>query len=251
LKEIPMSLLLCLLLAPAADEAPVEPGPTYPKTTAADRVRSINNLKQIGLAFHNFHDAMGAMPAAAAYGDAKKPLLSWRVALLPYLEEGDLYKEFKLDEAWDSPHNKKLIGKMPKVYAPPADAKSVKPGHTYYQVFTGANALFNPAAAGGGKFRTGPRLTTIPDGTTYTILAVEAGDPVPWTKPDDIVYDAKKPVPRLGGLFKEAFHVAMADGAVRKVGRKVKEATLRALITPNGGERIDWEKDVPGPDKGK
>ncbi len=249
-----MSLLLCLLLAPAADDPPVEPGPTYPRTKASDRVLSVDNLKQIGLAFHNLHDAYGAMPAAAAYGDAKKPRLSWRVAILPYIEEDKLYKEFKLDEAWDSPHNKKLIAKMPKIYAPPADAKTVKPGHTFYQVFTGKDTPFDPMAVRGGgaaaALRLGSRLTNFRDGTSNTALVVEAGESVPWTKPDDIVYDAKKPLPRLGGLFKEVIHVTVADGSVRKIGRKVKEATLRALITPAGGEPFKWD-DVPEPEKVK
>ena len=245
-----MSLLLCLLLTPAADDPPVEPGPTFPKTTAADRVRSINNLKQIGLAFHNHHDSFGAMPASAAFGDAKKPRLSWRVALLPFIEEEKLYKEFKLDEAWDSAHNKKLLARLPKIYAPPADAKSVKPGHTFYQVFTGPDTPFNPAAATGGKpLRLGARFTNLSDGTSNTALVVEAGTSVPWTKPEDIVYDAKKPGPGLGGLFKDRIHVVMADGAARVIGRKIKEATLRAIITPAGGEVIDREKDLPEPDK--
>jgi hypothetical protein len=233
-----------------ADDPSPEPGPTWPKTTAAHRIQSQNNLKVIGIAFHNYHTTYGVFPAAVAYQKGKKPLLSWRVAILPYIEQDALYKKFKLDEPWDSPHNKKLIPLMPKVFAPPMVGKPAKPWHTYYQVFTGKEAIFDPGKvrAGGGTFNVGPGILTITDGTSNTALVVEAGEPVPWTKPDDLVYDAKKPLPKLGGLFKEGFHVAMADGSVRIIGRKAKEKALRALITAAGGEIMDW-KDLPGPEK--
>jgi hypothetical protein len=243
-----MSLLLCVVIV-AADDPPVEPGPVFPKTNAADRVRSINNLKMIGLAFHNYHDSYNGMPAAAAFGTAKKPLLSWRVAILPYIEEDKLFKEFKLDEPWDSKHNKKLLDKMPAIFAPTIRGKPDKAGHTYYQVFTGPDTPFNIITREGSP-RLGPRLANFTDGTSNTILVVEAEKPVPWTKPEDIVYDPKKPLPKLGGLFKDRLHVVMGDGAVRVIGRKVKEAALRAIITPSGGEIIDW-KDLPGPEKEK
>src|SRR5262249_30142494 len=83
---------------------------------AASRTRSANNLKQIGLAMHNYHDVNGAFPPAAVCDKTGKPMLSWRVLILPYIEQDALYKEFKLDEPWDSEHNKKLLAKMPKVY---------------------------------------------------------------------------------------------------------------------------------------
>src|SRR5262249_36090654 len=162
-----------------------------------------------GLALHNYHDAMGAFPGAAMLDKNGKPLLSWRVAILPYLEENELYQEFKLDEPWDSKHNKKLIEKMPKLYAPTIKGKPAKANTTYYQVFTGPDAMFNPKAA------FGLRLANVTDGTSNTAMVVEAAQPVIWSKPDDVVYDAKKALPKLGGLFKEGFHVLRADGDVR------------------------------------
>ncbi len=240
-----LALLAALPALPArcADEPDPEPGPTWPKTTPNDRAQSNNNLKMIALAMHNHHDTYNGMPASAAYSKANKPLLSWRVALLPFVEEGALYKEFKLDEPWDSKHNKKLLARIPKVYAPPIQGKPARPGSTYYQVFTGADAGFNPRDIRAvGQLTLGPRIASFTDGTSNTILVAEAQTPVPWTKPDDLVYDAKKPVPKLGGLFREGFHVAMADGSTRFIGRKIDPVILRALITPRGGEIIDWRK---------
>jgi hypothetical protein len=100
--------------------------------------QSSNNLKAIGLAFHMHHDTYSVFPTAAITSDNNKPLLSWRVALLPFIEGGALYKEFKLDEPWDSPHNKKLLPRMPKVYLDPRfQRQEDKPEVTYYQGFTG------------------------------------------------------------------------------------------------------------------
>src|SRR5262249_34008276 len=107
----PLALLalvgLCARSARADDPSP-EPGPTWPKTTEANRKQSQNNLKLIGLAFHNYLSTYGVFPASASFKKGKKPLLSWRVAILPFIEQEALYKKFKLDEPWDSPHNKKL-----------------------------------------------------------------------------------------------------------------------------------------------
>src|SRR5262249_31836202 len=155
---------------------------------------------------------------------------------LPFIEQEALYKKFKLDEPWDSPHNKKLIPLMPKIYAPPMVGKPAKAGHTYYQVFTGKDTPFVHGARG-------PGITSFPDGLSNTALVVEAGELVPWTKPEDVVYDPKKPIPRLGGLFKEGFHVLLADGSIRVIGRKAKERGLRLLITPADGMVIN-DKDL-------
>ena len=101
------------------------------------QLRSSNNLKQIGVALHNYHGVYKTLPPPAKTADGK-PLLSWRVLILPFLEDDDnLYAQFKLDEPWDSPHNIKLLTKMPEVYAHPADPEAAKKGLTYYQVFVG------------------------------------------------------------------------------------------------------------------
>jgi len=204
---------------------------------AADRTRASNDLKQIGLATHNYADVNNGQIFPYAIMDKQgKPLLSWRVALLPYVEQDNLYKQFKLDEPWDSEHNKKLLAIMPKIYAPARGKKTREPYSTYYRVFTGKDALFAPN--GKNRFTIG----NVPDGTSNTIAVVEAGEAVPWTKPEGLEYDAKKPLPKLGGQFRNGFLVLMLDGSVRVVSRKVSETTLRNAIMPADGNPLgsDW-----------
>ncbi len=202
---------------------------------AAARIQSANNLKQLALAMYNYESANNHFPANAIYDKDGKPLLSWRVMILPYVDQQVLYNQFKLDEPWDSEHNKKLLEQMPKVFAAPAQSEeSLKKHETVYQGFVGAGAFFD------GK--KGVAVADITDGTSQTIMLVEASKPVPWTKPDDVPFDAGKLLPKVGGLFPHLFQVGMCDGSVRGVSTSVKEETLRAAITRNGGEVLgpDW-----------
>ncbi len=220
-------------LAPrvAADGAKQED--ETPDALRAARLTSANKMKQLMLAMHNFHSVNRLFPAAAVYDKKGKALLSWRVLLLPYLEEGDLFKEFHLDEPWDSAHNKTLLAKMPKVYAPvrgPSKGKNV----TFYQVFKGKGAAFEGVEGIG--------YAEFTDGTSNTIAIIEAGEAVPWTKPADLAYDANKPLPKLGGLFKEGINAAFADGSVHWLKKDFDEPTMRAVITRNGGEIVDPDK---------
>jgi prepilin-type processing-associated H-X9-DG protein len=198
---------------------------------AAARMTSTNNLKQIGLALHNYHSSSGAFPAHAIYSKDGKPLLSWRVALLPYVEQDSLYKQFRLDEPWDSPTNLPLLQRMPRVYALPGDEANAAAGNTIYQAIVGPGAVFDPLH---------PRLklAEIPDGTSNTIFVAEAKQPVPWTKPDDLVFDPNGPLPQFSGTFSGGVNVLFVDGSVRFLPKDTPPATLKALITRNGGEQV-------------
>jgi hypothetical protein len=158
------------------------------------------------------------------------------VLILPYIEEKDLYDQFRLDEPWDSPHNSRLINRMPSMYTPPGYKKSlVPPHHTVCHVFVGRGAAF--------KGRGGLRLADgFPDGTSNTLLFVEAGEPAIWTRPEEIPYDPTGPLPPLRGLFKDGFRACTADGYPKFVRCDTSQAALRAAITRNGGEgvRPDW-----------
>lgn len=201
---------------------------------AALRLKSANTLKQLALAMYAYESVHGRLPAAAIHGKDGKPLLSWRVAILPYIiGEDKLYEQFHLDEPWDSPHNKKLLAQMPKAYAP-VRGQTKEPYTTFYQVFVGPGAAFE-----GEK---GLPLAEFTDGTSNTLLIVEAGEPVPWTKPIDLTFDPKKPLPKLGGLFPDLFNACFADGSVRPLRTNLAEKALRALITRNGGELVDPDK---------
>ncbi len=284
--------------ARSEDEKPGESSPRAGAAEAAqpedaaklarNMARSRLNLRQLALAMHNYADTYGMFPLAATADKNGKALLSWRVALLPYLEENGLYRQFKLDEPWDSPHNKKLLSKMPAVFTPPG-VKTRQPYSTFYQVFVsaapgggggGAGANVPPGGGGasgapggsapmsggaggapggsapmaggapGGNWATAVfvkgRAVRFPahitDGTSNTILIVEAGNAVPWTKPEDLHYAADEPLPELGGLFHDVIQTAFADGAVHILTKKYDEATLRRAITCNDGEVIDLTK---------
>jgi hypothetical protein len=274
------------------------------------RIDSRNNLKQIALAVHNYADTYGVLPSDFT-DDEGQPLLSWRVALLPFMEQSDLYREFKRDEAWDSPHNIKLLARMPKIYSVVDDASempergnapetlgaggkmrgvgSMPGGPARGRVFPGGPAapatempggpsgVMRPGTPGGqfpgapagppntssqthyqgfvGKSTVFPRGTPIrwqdiPDGTSNTILIIEAGNGVPWTKPQDMPYSAKKPIPALG-VFPDVIHAAFADGSVHDLRPDYDEKEMRKAVVRDDGEVVDFDKlELPQVTKG-
>jgi hypothetical protein len=200
--------------------------------------RSGEQMRKIVLAVVMYSDATGTLPAHAIYSKDGKPLLSWRVSLLPYLGEEALYKEFKLDEPWDSPHNKKLIARIPEVYRSPK-IRDTRPGLTTYLapinkdfVFTGTKELL--------RF---PK--DIPDGTANTGVVVDVSDEtgVVWTKPEDLVVDRKDPWKGMLGHYPAFVLVGTADGGgPLRLARTVKAETLWALFTRAGGEKLHLER---------
>lgn len=196
----------------------------------AGRMSTGNNLRYLALALHNHHDHQETLPASMSVDDEGRPLLSWRVHVLQYLEEEALYREFRLDEPWDSPHNLALLPRMPNWYAHPLADASTARYETHFQVIIGPGAAFE----GQKRLRLKEDFT---DDHAKTILVVEARDPVPWTKPQDLPYSPHGPVPRLGGHFRGLFVAAMADGGMLQLEDSLDEQTLRALITRSGGDR--------------
>ncbi len=190
-------------------------------------------MKQLGLAFHNYADVHGSLPPAVVYGPDGTPRYSWRVLLLPYVEGDSLYAQFKLDEPWDSPHNIQLLDRMPSTYAAPGSKrKLMPPNHTVCHVYAGPGSLFD-----GPK---GQPLSACTDGLSNTLMIVEAGEPVPWTKPENIPFGPDWPVhPRT--IFRDGFRVCLGDGSVRFLRGDVAEVRLRAAITRNGNEQISLD----------
>lgn len=156
------------------------------------------------------------------------------MAILPFIEQDALYKQFHMDEPWDSENNKKLLAAMPTIYRHPASTAA--PGMTNYVTVRGKDTAFP------GK--DGIKIADITDGTSNTIMAVEACDAkaVPWTKPDDVTYDEKNPVAGLGGLFPGGFNAAFCDGSVRFISSAIDTETLRRLFNRHDGEVIDQSK---------
>lgn len=193
----------------------------------SSQAESTNNLKQIGLAMHNYHDVHNGLPPAAIVDKKGKPLLSWRVAILPYVEEDALYKQFHLDEPWDSDHNKTLIAKMPKVYALP-NAKA--DGKTHYRAFYNNGAAFDLIQQ--------IRLADFMDGTSNTALIMEFADPIDWSKPDDIEFDEKIQIEKLLRFVDNRTATVFADGSVRMIKKGKEDKIWRWIVQRNDGNPL-------------
>lgn len=198
---------------------------------AARRMNAGNNLKQIGLAIHNYHAAYNRLPPTAIVDEDGKPLLSWRVALLPFLEQQALYEQFHLDEPWDSPHNKPLSLALPAVYVDPS--APLEPGYTVFSATVGDDFMFKPSD--GNAFK------NITDGLSNTIMVLEAGrdQAVIWSKPEDIEIDMNDPLDGMGNVHQGGFHVLMADGAVKFIANSIDPEVFKAMLTSAGGEAIN------------
>lgn len=199
---------------------------------AANRTQCKCNMKQLGLAMHNYHDAFKVYPPAVIRDEAGRPLLSWRVAILPFLEERGFYEKFHLNEPWDSPHNLPLASQMPPQFRCPSDRAS-RPNAASYVIVIGQETYFPPTGQ--------VNVKDVKDGTSLTVMVGEvAGNTVPWTKPVDLVFDHNFTGK---GNFSSAhaggWQVLMGDGTCRFVSEKTEAKTLRAIMTIAGGEIVD------------
>ncbi len=196
---------------------------------AAFQVQAANNLKQLGLSMHNFESAFKTLPASSGLDDDGEPMISWRVAVLPFLGENQLYNEFKLDEPWDSDHNIALLERMPAVFKHPD--RETEAGYTVYQVVVGDDTIF--------QLKEPTKFSQITDGLSNTVMIVEtdAERAVPWTAPQDYELDVENPA---AGLFVEGFcYMLFGDGHVQKIADSVDVETIKAMFTRSGGEVVN------------
>jgi hypothetical protein len=206
---------------------------------AAKTTIGLNNLKQLGLAMHNFHDTYTTFPGQATLDPGGKKLLSWRVHLLPFIEGGDLYKQFNLNEPWDSETNKKLIAKMPATFKSPRLSEEM--------AAQGLTTYLAPIAKGTVMGAEKPiRIANITDGTSNTIMFVEAlpEKAVIWTKPDDLPVDEKMPFAGLINNEVKDFAVVLTDGSVIRLNDKLPAQTLWWLFITNDGNRVDGFRNL-------
>lgn len=194
------------------------------------RRQSTNQLKRIAIAMHNYSDVHGHLPPPAIRDATGQPLLSWRVAILPYLEQQALYERFHLDEPWNSEHNRPLVEQMPEAYR--SFASSAGEGRTSYLVATGPEAVFDG--------RPGTALREITDGTAQTLMAFESDDEhaVVWTKPEDFEFDAGRPAEGFGSPYSRGRLLLFCDGSVQFVRQSVAPETIRRLILRNDGHPL-------------
>jgi hypothetical protein len=196
---------------------------------AARRTSSANNLKQIGLAFHNYFEVHRKFPSNIRDKDGR-PLLSWRVAILPYLEESKLYDEFHLDEPWDSEHNIQLLSRMPQVFACPNLELEKR---TVYLGFDGNDTAFGDKPIG---------FAQILDGTANTILAVEANEDaaVNWSAPQDIPFDPALDVNAVGNLRPDGFNALLLDGSIMFFPNSIEQQALKNWIQKSDGNIVEY-----------
>jgi Protein of unknown function (DUF1559) len=196
------------------------------ETVSANDVRSIRTkLREIALGFHRYQDSRRAFPPPPS---ARGGQLSWRVHLLPYLDQEPLYRRFDLKEPWDSPNNQALLSLMPDIYRGGDESES----STRFVVFTGDETLFRSDKPG--------RLRAATDGSSNTLLLVYSGGgkSVPWTKPADADFGSTDPLADLG-LTNRRVEGVLLDGSLISLPAEVGRATVNALITPAGKEIVD------------
>lgn len=216
------TLLACLCLTNllamgCGAKAPME------RLRKADQIEAESKLNLLVSTCAIYDAAHGRLPGDIR-SPAGQPLLSWRVAILPFMEEEALYSQFKLNEPWDSPHNRPLVEKMPSLFRDPRFQKAGnKPTVTHFHGIGGTGGILGssqPPALG--------QVATA-NGTSKTILIIETAEAVPWTKPDNLVHDLKQPLPKREG--RDGFFLAaFCDGHVQAIDNDIPEAELRSMI---------------------
>lgn len=199
---------------------------------AARRSQCKNNLKQIGLALHNYYETHGVFPPACTVDANGKPLHSWRTLILPFLDQKDLYESIDLTKPWNDPANAEAFATQVHAFSCPS--ANLESGFTTYQALVGAEYAFQP-----GKQNT---IRDIQDGTSNTVIVIDASASIAvhWMEPSDpgvhffLNCGAESEFQHTGGL-----HALLADGMVRFITANVPRETRKALSTIDGGEIID------------
>lgn len=215
---------LMSLVTPAIDDARAQ----------ARRAQQMNNVRQVVIAMHNYAAVHGKFPPAVIQNPGQQPY-SWRVALLPYLEQQNLYDQYKFDEPWDSPANLKIAQVAVPFYCSEGGGSNAS---TIYLV-TGKNTAFEPDGRGVG-------FAQIRDGMSNTAMLVQAKRDIPWSKPEDIELPATGELPKFGGIQEDGYIVGVFDGSVQFIDAPMTDATVRAMFSPSGGEviQLPWQDEA-------
>jgi prepilin-type processing-associated H-X9-DG protein len=215
---VPCLGVLVALLLPAVQAA----------REAARRAQCSNNVRQIVLALHNYHDVFQTFPPAVVTDANGNPLYSGRVLLLPYLEQKPLYDQFDLTQAWDSPRNLPISQTKIATFSDPS-ALNAPPGQTDYLFVTGKGTVFEGTQA--------RALPSIADGASNTLVVLEVHKSgINWAEPKDVDISAPMALPK--GNHPGGSNGAMADGSVRFLSGSINPQTLRDIATRDGGEAV-------------
>jgi hypothetical protein len=199
--------------------------------SASRRTQCKNNLKQIALALHNYHDVYESFPPAYTVDENGNRLHSWRTLILPYLEQQQLYSTIDLSKSWQHPANAEALKSFPTVYR--CLSGELPEHHTPYLGLVGESLCFHPTR--------GRSLSEITDGTSNTLIVMEVAlqNSVPWMSPQDadeqmfLSLNKDDEVAHMGGV-----QAALADGSVRFLSATMATETRRAIISINGNETV-------------
>jgi len=215
--------ILAALLLPAVQQA----------REAARRSQCKNNLKMIGLALHNYHDMYNSFPPAFVADENGNPMHSWRVLILPFIDQAPLYAQYRFDEPWDGPNNSRLLPMMPAVFRCPSHGTPTDTTTAYAAVY-GPNSVFRGSS--------GVAIRQILDGTSNTLAVGEVtGANIPWMQPLDVDVTIHPTIGDRSGFSSDhtgGCQFLMVDGAVRFVSENINQQTLQSLFTINGGEAV-------------
>ncbi|QEG20546.1 hypothetical protein MFFC18_03950 [Mariniblastus fucicola] len=205
--------------------------------SAARRTMTMNNMRQMSLANLNHESTYMRFASNISEEDPESgENLSWRVHLLPYLGYQELYNQFKLNEPWDSAHNKSLIGQIPEVFQHPQIQAELPEGYTVFQFAVSPPGTENPALYVQGE--RGATFGEITDGSSNTIMILEtsAAAAVPWTQPKDWQFDPDDPTRGVGDSFPGGFVVTFCDGATSFIDDGIGAQNMKSLVTRSEGD---------------
>ncbi|MGE3408813.1 MAG: DUF1559 domain-containing protein [Pirellulales bacterium] len=200
---------------------------------AARRTQCMNHLKQISLALHTYHDIHGEFPPAYLADAEGNPMHSWRVLILPYIEEQGIYSQYRFDEPWDSPNNRQLAMRMPSVFKCPSDPAGAT--ETHYMVIVGEGTPFQP-----GKQNTLAEISASPGGTSNTLMVVESTAGANWMKPADLDLSTMSMTvgdpagPAIGAMHPGGANVAFCDASVRFIDKNTSPQTIQSMALGAG-----------------
>ena len=195
-----------------------------------------NNLQQLGLALSNYHEAYGTFPPAYIPDETGRPAHSWRVLILPFLDQSRMYDAYDFDKPWNHADNLAVAQKTPQVFRCPSAPPGGQINATHYVYVTGPDTCFDGAE--------GIRLQDITDGQSQTILVVETHQSsISWNEPRDLEVSRWKRigVPSTVSSTSDhvaGFHVVLADGSVRFIRQPIDPGVFKAMTTPRGGENL-------------
>ena len=213
---------------------------------AQERVAAERNLHQVAIGLHNHHDVYSTLPSPANYDAGGKPLLSWRVHLLPFLEQDNLHRRFHLDEPWDSPHNQQLISEIPSVYRMRGDTSAE--GKTRILAAAGKDTVFESPQGGFPRSpQSGITFGAVTDGLSNTVMLLEvpAEQAVIWTKPDDWQVSPQQLDTLASDLAQgKTYRMVMGDASIHSLTDGISRDMLRRLFDRHDNEVVDldWQR---------